>query len=90
METSPTCAACRAELFHCHEVSVAHADGTSSCADPWCSLPHHVHEWQHACEHPSAAPCWCTTPVGVVVSVVGDARQAGGRRYTDTWLSMAS
>lgn len=89
MEASLSCSACRAELFHCHEVSVVHADGTSSCADPWCTLPHHVHEWQLACAHPAAAACWCTAGEGVVAAFVG-AGQVGGRRYTDTWLSIAS
>ncbi len=90
METFPSCTACRAELFHCHEVSVLHADGSSSCTDPWCTLPHHVHEWQHACTSSGAAACWCTADASVVIRAFVGAGQAGGRRYTDTWLSVAS
>ncbi len=90
MKISSSCPACRAELFHCHEVSVVHADGSSSCTDPWCTLPHHVHDWQEACAHPGAAACWCTADRPAVVAVAARVHQTGGRRYTDTWLSVAS
>ena len=85
MESPPCCLLCAADVFHCHEVSTAHADGTTTCGDPWCSLPHHLHEWQVRCGSAAAAPCACTadpTPAAPV--------QSGGRRYTDTWLSLAS
>jgi hypothetical protein len=39
-------------------VSVEHADGSTACADPWCNLPHHLHEWQVACDA-FAPPCPC-------------------------------
>lgn len=90
MDLSPTCLLCAADVFHCHEVSVRHTDGSSSCGDPWCTLPHHLHEWQEVCGAPGALPCACTRtadPAGVVVAVP---RAQAGRRYTDTWWSLAS
>ena len=80
MEPSLSCSLCAADVFHCHELSVVHADGATTCADPWCTLPHHLHEWHASCGSPVAAPCGC----GAVLV------QLGGRRYTDTWLSLAS
>ena len=57
--TAPdTCRLCVADVIHCHEVSVEHADGSTACADPWCNLPHHLHEWQLACDA-FAPPCPC-------------------------------
>jgi hypothetical protein len=80
METSLSCSLCAADVFHCHELSVRHADGATTCGDPWCTLPHHLHDWQAVCG--SAA----TTALNRGGAVV----QLGGRRYTDTWLSLAS
>jgi hypothetical protein len=84
MKASPSCVLCAADVFHCHEVSIRQADGSTGCGDPWCNLPHHLHEWQsdqfdqvdqldqlERPERPQPVP-------------------AGGRRYTETWLSLAS
>jgi hypothetical protein len=94
MDIVSSCPLCTAEVFHCHEVSVLHADSSSSCSDSWCTLPHHLHEWQHRCAA-AAEPCWCTAgelvAAGASVADPAGARvQAGGRRYTETWLSLAS
>jgi hypothetical protein len=80
METSLSCSLCAADVFHCHELSVSHADGSATCGDPWCTLPHHLHEWQSRCGSPAAPDCGCGATVV----------QLGGRRYTDTWFSLAS
>jgi hypothetical protein len=90
MDIAPSCPLCTADVFHCHEVSVLHADASSSCSDPWCTLPHHLHEWQDRCDRPDADPCWCTAGRLVAAAVGPACDQAGGRRYTDTWLSLAS
>lgn len=60
---SPACALCAADVIHCHEVSVEHADGATECVDPWCNLPHHLHEWQLACDA-IEPPCPCATVDG--------------------------
>jgi hypothetical protein len=52
------CRLCTADVIHCHEVSVEHVDGSTACADPWCNLPHHLHDWQMACDAFST-PCPC-------------------------------
>jgi hypothetical protein len=39
-------------------VSLEHADGTTACADPWCNLPHHLHEWHLSCAALDP-PCPC-------------------------------
>jgi hypothetical protein len=52
------CRLCAADVIHCHEVSIEHADGSTACTDPWCNLPHHLHEWQLACDA-FAPPCPC-------------------------------
>jgi hypothetical protein len=92
MDIVLSCPLCTAGVFHCHEVSVLHTDASSSCSDPWCTLPHHLHEWQHRCDAVDADPCWCTAGLPTVAPVAAGAPadQAGGRRYTDTWLSLAS
>jgi hypothetical protein len=53
-----TCSFCTADLIHCHEVSVEHADGSTARADPWCNLPHHLHDWHLACSA-FDPPCPC-------------------------------
>jgi hypothetical protein len=88
MDIVSSCHRCAADLFHCHEVSVLHVDASSSCADVWCTLPHHLHDWQHRCDSVGADPCWCTAER--LVAEGAAPAQAGGRRYTDTWLSLAS
>lgn len=87
MDTSPTCLLCAADVFHCHEVSVRHAHDATSCGDPWCTLPHHLHEWQASCGDPGVPACACTAGPSAAPPVPV---QLGGRRYTDTWLSLAS
>jgi hypothetical protein len=64
-----TCRLCAADVIHCHEVSVEHADGSTACADPWCNLPHHLHDWQVGCDE-LAPPCPCASdehPLEVVL-----------------------
>ena len=56
--TSSSCSLCTADVIHCHEVSVEHADGSTECVDPWCNLPHHLHEWQLTCDA-LEPPCPC-------------------------------
>ena len=85
MESSLRCSLCAADVFHCHELSIVHADGAATCGDPWCTLPHHLHDWQAACGSPAAPECGCLER-GQRVAIV----QLGGRRYTETWLSLAS
>ena len=85
MEPSLSCSLCVADVFHCHELSVVHADGSATCGDPWCTLPHHLHDWQVTCGSPAAVECGCGGDAGRAAVV-----QLGGRRYTDTWLSLAS
>ncbi len=89
METFLSCSLCAADVFHCHELSVVHADASATCGDPWCTLPHHLHDWQARCGSPAAPECGtpdCGPDFGRDVAVV----QLGGRRYADTWLSLAS
>jgi hypothetical protein len=54
------CRLCAADVIHCHEASVEHADGSTACADPWCNLPHHLHEWQVPCDE-LVPPCPCAS-----------------------------
>jgi hypothetical protein len=53
-----SCSLCEADVIHCHEVSVEHADGSTACNDPWCNLPHHLHEWHLSCAA-FDPPCPC-------------------------------
>jgi hypothetical protein len=53
-----TCELCAADVVHCHEVSLEHVDGSTTCIDPWCNLPHHLHEWQLSCAAVDP-PCPC-------------------------------
>jgi hypothetical protein len=55
----PTCPLCRADLDHCHEASVEHADGRTECLDPTCGLPHAQHGWQFTCSI-FDPPCPCS------------------------------
>ncbi|HEX7094821.1 MAG TPA: hypothetical protein VF183_02995 [Acidimicrobiales bacterium] len=61
-----SCALCAADVIHCHDVSVEHADGSTACADPWCNIPHHLHEWRLTCDE-LEPPCPCAgDPAGAV------------------------
>jgi hypothetical protein len=70
-----SCRLCRADVIHCHEVSVEHADGSTACADPWCNLPHHLHEWHLACDA-FDPPCPCAGADRPYVDTVPLLRQA--------------
>jgi hypothetical protein len=48
-DAAESCGLCAADVIHCHEVSVEHADGSTA---------HHLHEWQLACDA-FAPPCPC-------------------------------
>lgn len=58
METLPRCSACLDDLEHCHDVSLEHADGTTECMDPACTVDHTLHEWQLSCAALDP-PCPC-------------------------------
>jgi hypothetical protein len=57
------CSACAADLLHCHDVSIEHADGSTTCFDPGCDVPHHDHEWQLPCSALDP-PCPCVPEEG--------------------------
>jgi hypothetical protein len=56
---STQCADCAADLEHCHETSIEHADGFTECLDPACNLHHGLHLWQASCSVLDP-PCACT------------------------------
>jgi hypothetical protein len=52
------CRLCLEDLDHCHDVSIEHADGSTECIDPTCSLPHEVHDFCLPCSA-LEPPCPC-------------------------------
>jgi hypothetical protein len=52
------CQHCLTALEHCHEVSLEHADGTTECLDPACTLGHHLHDLVASCAT-LVPPCPC-------------------------------
>ena len=53
------CPLCTDDLEHCHEVSIAHADGTTECGgDAPCALGHLLHDWRVPCVDLDP-PCPC-------------------------------
>jgi hypothetical protein len=60
------CLTCSDPLLHCHDVSVEHSDGTTSCLGaPRCDTPHAAHEWQLPCASVDPA-CPCLVDVAAV------------------------
>src|SRR6476469_8233133 len=54
----PDCADCAADLEHCHDVSIEHADGTTECLADCCEVRHELHDWQLSCAALDP-PCPC-------------------------------
>ena len=52
------CASCAADLEHCHDVSIEHADGTTECLADDCRVRHELHDWQLSCAALDP-PCPC-------------------------------
>src|SRR4051794_2207081 len=49
-------------LWHCHEVSVLHHDGSTEClSGTACELRHELHHWQLSCAELDP-PCPCGQP----------------------------
>ncbi|HEY1279231.1 MAG TPA: hypothetical protein VGF22_06125 [Acidimicrobiales bacterium] len=72
----PDCPSCLADLEHCHEVSVEHADGSTECLglEP-CGLSHDLHEWHLSCSA-LEPPCPCATDEQVPPLLVAPALAA--------------
>jgi len=60
-------------LWHCHDASVLHDDGTTEClSGAPCELPHDLHEFQLRCAEIEPG-CPCTGVVGAVTAFAATA-----------------
>jgi hypothetical protein len=53
------------DLWHCHETSIEHHDGSTEClSGEGCELAHALHDWPATCAVLDP-PCRCGAPVSV-------------------------
>src|SRR5687767_6877587 len=63
---------CSDSLLHCHDVSLGHADGTTSClSGPACDVPHAGHLWQLPCDAVDPS-CGCGRALVAVDELLDD------------------